>query len=143
MQRLIASVLLVLCGLCLGLPDAVAAGGKRSQVRKLDEAQVVFASAVRWGEFEQAWQLVDPQTRVGQPLTELQLERFRQIRVTGYREGGNAAMPDGSITRPVEIGVVNRHTQAERTVRWREQWRWDDQAKRWWASELPDFWSGE
>jgi hypothetical protein len=40
--------------------------------------------------------------------------------------------------------VVNRHTQAERTVRFREQWRWDEEAKTWWTTGgLPDLWDGQ
>ena len=43
-----------------------------------------------------------------------------------------------------EIGVVNRHTQAERMLRYQERWRWDPKAKRWWQmAGLPDFWEGK
>jgi hypothetical protein len=48
------------------------------------------------------------------------------------------------VVRDVEIRVINRNTQAERTVRVREVWRWDAKAKQWWlASGLPDLWKGE
>ena len=61
-----------------------------------------------------------------------------------YREGGSGAMDDGSVVRAVEIGVINRHTQAERSVRFKERWRWDPEAKRWWqVAGLPDFWDGK
>ena len=46
--------------------------------------------------------------------------------------------------RDIQIGVINRHTQAERSVRYREQWRWDPEAKTWWVtSGLPDLWAGQ
>ena len=46
--------------------------------------------------------------------------------------------------REIQIGVINRHTMAERTVRYTEQWRYDAEAGRWWlAGGLPDFWAGE
>ena len=40
--------------------------------------------------------------------------------------------------------MVIRHTQAERTVRYREEWRWDEASKNWWlVSGMPDLWDGE
>jgi hypothetical protein len=142
MLRAIAAALLALCVSLAGVADAEAAG-KRQRAKKLEEVQTVFAAAIRWGDFEQAWQLVDPKVRAERPLSDLEFERFRQLQVTGYRDSGNVGGPDGGISRGVEIGVVNRHTQAERVVRWREQWRWDEEDKRWWAAGLPDFWAGQ
>ena len=44
----------------------------------------------------------------------------------------------------IEISITNRNTQNERTVRYREIWRWDDKAGRWWQTTgLPDFWNGQ
>ena len=140
MSRLPVILLLILSAV-LATPAAEASGAR--QRARLDQAQVAFASALRWSEYESAWQQVDPEHRAAHPMTELELERYRQLQVTSYREGGNSQMDDGSIVRPVEIGVVNRHTQAERTLRWREQWRWDEENKRWWAAGLPDFWDGQ
>ena len=46
--------------------------------------------------------------------------------------------------REIQIGVINRHTMAERTVRYTERWRWDAAAGRWWIVDgLPDLWAGE
>jgi hypothetical protein len=122
---------------------ADAATGMRQRA-KLDEVQAAWSSAVRWSEFEAAWQFVDPALRAEKPLTELELERYRQLQVSSYREGGNGELDDGTVVRTVEIGVVNRHTQAERTLRYQERWRWDTEAKRWWqVAGLPDFWEGK
>ena len=114
------------------------------QGAKLEQAQAAWSSSVRWSDFEAAWQLVDPALRAERPLTELELERYRQLQVSSYREGGSGELEDGSVVRAVEIGVVNRHTQAERSVRFQERWRWDPKAKRWWQmAGLPDFWDGK
>ena len=44
--------------------------------------------------------------------------------------------------RDIEIGVINRNTLAERTVRYRERWRYDEAAKTWWlVTGLPDLWA--
>jgi hypothetical protein len=47
----------------------------------------------------------------------------------------STTLPDESVAREIELRVVNRHTQAERTVRVRETWRYDEEAKRWWQTE--------
>ena len=120
--------------------DAVAAGSGK----KLEQVQAAWSSSVRWSDFEAAWQLVDPELRAGQPLTELELERYRQLQVSSYRERGSSMGADGSVERRVELGVINRNTLAERTLTLTERWRWDPQAKRWWQVEgLPDLWQGQ
>ena len=143
MQRRLFPWLIAL-PLLLAAMSLQAAGPGRAQRAKLAQTQAAYVAAVRWSDFEAAWQLVDPELRAGQPLTELELERYRQLQVSSYREGGNGELEDGTVVRTVEIGVVNRHTQAERMVRYQEHWRWDPQAKRWWqAAGLPDFWDGK
>lgn len=140
MRALLAWVLLFVLAAVAAPAGAVGA----RQRAKLDQAQTAWASSVRWSDFEAAWQLVDPALRAERPLTELELERYRQLQVSSYREGGNGELEDGTVVRSVEIGVINRHTQAERTVRHQERWRWDQDAKRWWqVGGLPDFWDGK
>lgn len=140
-MRILLSVLLLALLATLAAPADAA---KRRQRAGLEQAQEAWSSAVRWSEFEAAWEMVDPALRAERPLTELELERYRQLQVSSYREGGNGVLDDGIVVRNVEIGVVNRHTQAERSVRYQERWRWDPQAKRWWnVAGLPDFWDGK
>ena len=132
LSALLATALLAAC--------ASPTGGKGD---KLFEAQNAYAGAVRWGDFEGAWSLVDPEYRREHPITPLQLARYGQVQVSGYRDVGSSTL-DGAAVRDIEIGVVNRHTQAERSVRYRERWRWDEAQKRWWLQDgLPDFWDGE
>ena len=114
-----------------------------SQHNALDRAQYDWSAAIRWGDFEGAWSLVDPKARQQHPLTDLELERYKQVQVTAYRELAAQATPEGEAQREVEIGVVNRHTLVERSLRYTEHWRYDAEAKRWWlTSGLPDFWAG-
>ena len=142
MRTFLSPLLLVLFALLANLFVAADAVAQRRGT-KLEQVQAAWSSAVRWSDFESAWQLVDPELRAERPLTELELERYRQLQVSSYREGGNGELDDGTVVRTVEIGVVNRHTQAERTVRYQERWRWDPKAKRWWqVAGLPDFWEG-
>ncbi|MCD7099894.1 hypothetical protein [Stenotrophomonas sp. MMGLT7] len=130
--------------LWLLLAAASADAYSRSQNRKLDEIQQAYANAIRWSEFDRAWEFVDPQYRGEHPLTDLQLERYRQLQVSSYRERSRGVLPDGTVTREIEVGAINRNTQAERTIRYSEGWRWDEAGKRWWQTlGLPDFWQGQ
>ncbi|MDR1076030.1 MAG: hypothetical protein LBL59_06960 [Xanthomonadaceae bacterium] len=135
--------ILLLVTLAAILATTASASGRR-QSRQLTQAQESFAVMLRWGEFEDAWQMLDPEYREAHPMTELEINRYQQVRVSRYRPGTNSRTEDGSVIRMVEIGVINVHTQAERRIRYREQWRWDPSAKRWWQTGgLPDFWAGE
>jgi hypothetical protein len=130
--------------LMLGLAGvAVAVAGSRGQQSKLDDLQTAYGAAIRWSEFDSAWEAVDPAYRQAHPLTDLERERYRQVQVSSYKIG-RVGMLDGDVVRDIELGVINRNTQAERIVRYRERWRWDAQAKTWWLLDgLPDLWNGQ
>jgi hypothetical protein len=112
---------------------------------KLDSQQYAWSGAIRWGEIEGANNLIDPKLRNEHPVSELQLERWKQVQISHYRDvGSDRDLANGLAVREIEIGVINRHTMAERTVRYRETWRWDAEAKLWWlTSGLPDLWAGQ
>ena len=106
----------------------------------LERTLYEYSGAIRWNSFEVAWDMVDPEVRKARPLTEFELERLKQVQITRYDVVASLPLPDGRIAREVELGVVNRHTQAERTVRVRETWRYDEAAQRWWQTDgLPDL----
>lgn len=114
------------------------------QRSKLEQVQNAYAAAVRWGDFESAWQLVDPEYRAEQPMTDLEFGRYEQVQISGYRDVNATADPDGTMVRNIELRVINKHTMAERTLRYRERWRWDGETKRWWlVVGLPDLWQGQ
>lgn len=134
--------LLLLAGLLLVLLPATAQS--RLQRNKLQPMQDAYAAAIRWGDFETAWQLVDPAYKAEHPMTDLEFERYQQVQISGYRDVSTSGGPDGTVERAIELRVINRHTMAERTMRYRERWRWDAEAKRWWlVVGLPDLWNGE
>lgn len=127
---------------CL-LPLLAACASMGSQMNALDKAQYDYSAAIRWGDFEGAWTLVDPKYREEHPMTELAFERFKQIQVSGYRDLA-AQVGEDVAAREIEIGVVNRHTMTTRSLRYTERWRYDAAAKSWWLTVgLPDFWAGE
>jgi len=127
--------------LLLALLAGCASGGRKMSA--LDQAQYDYSAAIRWGDFEGAWQMVAPEYRTAHPLTDLQFERYKQIQISGYRDLA-ARVGEGTAMREIQIGVINKNTMAERSIRYTESWRYDVAAKTWWiAGGLPDFWAGQ
>ena len=133
-RPLLAMALLALAALA----GCATAGPDRGEA--LRSAQYAWSAAIRWGDFEGAWTLVDPAYRAEHPMTPLEFERYGQVQVSAYHALGES-LGAGTATRPVEIGVVNRNTQVQREARYLEQWRYDAATNRWWiTSGLPDLW---
>ena len=88
--------------------------------------------------------MVDPKHHEAHPVTPLQMARYEQVQISSYRDvGSDRNIELGTAVRDIEIGVINRHTLAERRMRYREQWRWDKEAGTWWLEGgLPDLWDG-
>ena len=108
---------------------------KGSKADKLRAAQYAYSGAVRWNDFEGALTLIDPDLREKHKLSEIELERYKQVQISAYNEIGSRVEETGAV-RDIEIGVINRHTMAERRVRYIENWRWDEEAKTWWLTCL-------
>ena len=136
MSKLLLRCLLACCLVLLaGCPKSASKGSA------LDEIQYAYSAAIRWGDFEGAYNLVDPKLREEHPLTDVDFSRSKQVQISAYRDLGGSPLASGEIVREIEIGVINRTTLAERTVRYRESWRYDEAAKTWWlTSGLPDLW---
>jgi hypothetical protein len=137
MPNALLRCLLACCCLLLlaGCPKSVSKG------TALDEVQYAWSAAIRWGDFEGAWNLVDPAVRKAHPLTDIDFSRYKQVQISTYRDLSGTVMAGGEMVRDIEIGVINRNTLTERTVRYRERWRYDEAADTWWLeSGLPDLW---
>jgi hypothetical protein len=136
MTRLLLRCVLLCCLVLLaGCPKSASKG------TALEEIQYAYSAAIRWGDFEGAYNLVDPKVRKEHPLTDIDFSRYKQVQISGYTDQGGSMSPSGEVTRDIQIGVINRNTLAERTVRYRERWRYDETAKSWWlVSGLPNLW---
>ena len=119
---------------------ALAACATPGQRSPRDQMLYDYVSAVRWSDFDAAAKFLDPELLARRPMTDLELERYKQFQVSGYEvKSGSEPAPD-TYEQVVEIRVVNRHTQVERILTDRQRWRWDAEAKRWWlVSGLPDL----
>lgn len=139
MARLLLRCLLLCCLVLLaGCPQT---GGKTGA---LDRNQIDYSAAIRWGNFEGAWNLIDPKVREEHPLSDIDFSRYKQVQISSYRELGTRVLENGDVLREIEIGVVNKYNLTERTVRYREQWHYDAERKMWWQmSGLPDLWPSD
>lgn len=141
MRRTIQILLLSL--LALASVTVLAADQKltRKQRTLLEDTQTKYASTMRWGTTEDALPYLDPEYTREHPMTDLELRRFEQVKISSYRAGENMTLPDGRVGRTAAVGVINLNTQAERAVTVKEIWRWDAEDKRWLqANGLPDLW---
>jgi hypothetical protein len=118
----------------------LAACGSTGGMKKTD-AMTEYGARIRWNAFDDAWTFVDPAIRATRPLTDLERARFKQIEVTGYDMRSRNVTPDGlQLDQDVEIRLINRNTQVERTVIDHQHWTYDPASKTWWlVSGLPDF----
>jgi len=135
----------LLAMLLLGVLPLAGCATTGTRSTALEQAQYAWSAAIRWGDFEGAVNLIDPKLRATDPPSAVELERYKQVQISAYRDvGATSDVKQGTAVRDIEIGVINRHTQAERSLRYREQWRWDPEARTWWlTSGLPDLWAGQ
>lgn len=131
--------LLLVFGIILVAALGGCASAKSKRERAMEQTLMNYASAVRWGGFQQALTFVEPETLKQHPVSDLELKRYDQVRVSYYHEQPPVVSGD-ELTQLVEIGIVNEHTQSERAIIDRQHWRWDEAAQRWWLiSGLPDI----
>ena len=136
MNRILTAVLLVLLVALAGCGS----NEKKTQTTARDLVLRSYSSAIRWSEFETAWGFVDPKVREEHPITELEIERFKQIQVTNYTVRNLVEEPDGSVSQIVDIRLISRATQVERAIVDRQLWVFDPVAKKWWLTTgLPDI----
>jgi hypothetical protein len=106
----------------------------------LDDTLANYASAIRWGNIDDALSFVDPETLKAHPVSKLDIERYHQVQVTTYNDQAPVRVNDTEVRLIVEIGLVNTNTQAARTIIDKQLWRLDEKANRWYLmSGLPDI----
>jgi hypothetical protein len=112
----------------------------RSKTTLLDETLQSYAATIRWGEVAQALNFVEPKALAEHPPSQLELDRFRQVRITGYNEQPVVPVSEDEMHQTVQIELVNVNTQSVRSVIDRQVWKYDEAGKRWWLTTgLPDI----
>jgi len=134
-MRRILSILVVLSVLLL------AGCATKTRSDALTTTLKAYGSALRWGDFQSAAQFIDPAVLAAHPLTQLELARYQQVRVSEYDDGaGPVPAGDFDVRQTATISLVNIHTQSERSVVDHQTWHYDEKTKHWWlTSGLPDI----
>lgn len=105
-----------------------------------DETLDAYGAALRWGDFQGAWDYVDPAVRAEHPLTPQQKALYNTVRVAEYQAQGPVADGPDSIRQTAQISLIVKTSQRVYSVLDHQTWRWDAKAKHWWLeSGLPDI----
>ena len=136
MNNKFLSGLLVLFTLLLLSGCASVQQGKSKLTGTLDG----YKAAVRWGPWDATLDFLAPEYLQENPVTELELNRLRLFKVTGYQERQVITDPDGTmVTQIVEMRLYNKRTAIEKTLIDRQLWKWDAEREVWRLhSGLPD-----
>ena len=125
--RRLSTLVLVVLLLVAAVQPALA----KSREKILTETLRTYAATIRWGSIEQAESFVDPAYRAEHPLTQLELDRYKQVRFTNYNDTAPVPVNDNEVRQTVEIGIVNIHTQEARSIIDRQVWKYDKKDKVW------------
>jgi len=130
LRQLLIAVLLLALAACASKPDT----------RKLDERLYLYAGAIRWGVIDEALAFIDPKVLEEKPLSAVERARYDQVQFAGYQVKKSVSVGEDELLQQVEIRVINKHTQVERTLIDQQRWRFDRDSKTWWlVSGLPDI----
>lgn len=112
----------------------------KSRETLLTETLRTYAAAIRWGTIEQAETFIDPVYRAANPLSALDLERYKQVRFTAYNDRAPVPVNENEVRQVVEIGLVNVNSQSSRNIVDQQVWKYDETTKRWLLTTgLPDI----
>lgn len=115
----------------------------QSENRALDLTLNAYANAIRWGDIQQMLPFVEPDTLKAHPLSELDLQRYKQVRFVSYSEQAPTPAGPHEVRQVVKISVLNVNTQTEREIIDNQLWRYDEATKHWHiVSGLPNITQG-
>lgn len=118
----------------------VAGCATHTKETQLEQTLNAYAATIRWGDIASSMQYIDPEVLKARPPSQLELSRFQQVKVSGYDVSGPQPVSDTEVHQRAVIGLINVHTQTERTVIDNQVWRYDPVAERWWLmSGLPQI----
>lgn len=104
------------------------------------EALKQYETIIRWSQWDAAADFIAPEYLEENPITRLDMDRLRLFRVTSYTLRSTGIYDEGATVRQtVEIKLFNTHQAVERSIIDNQEWRYDEENKRWrlWSG-LPD-----
>ncbi|WP_395680179.1 hypothetical protein [Dokdonella sp.] len=112
----------------------------RSKANILEQTLRSYAGTIRWGDITQATSFIEPKVLAEHPPSQLDLDRLRQVRVSGYEETPPVPVGENEVRQTVQIELINVNTQTTRSIVDHQVWKYDEASKHWWlTSGLPDI----
>jgi len=104
------------------------------------EAFKQYETIIRWSQWDAAIDFIAPEYLVENPVSRLDMDRLRLFRVSNYLIRSTGVYDEGMTARQtVEIRMFNSKQATERTIIDEQEWRYNEEAKRWQLhSGLPD-----
>jgi hypothetical protein len=104
------------------------------------EAFKQYETIIRWSQWDAAADFIAPEYMEEHPISRLDMDRLRLFKVTSYTVRSAAVFDEGMTARQeVEIKLFNANQAVERTIIDQQEWRYNEEAKRWLLhSGLPD-----
>lgn len=104
------------------------------------EAFKQYETIIRWSQWDAAADFIAPEYLKEHPISRLDMDRLRLFKVTSYTVRSAAVFDEGMTARQeVEIKLFNANRAVERTIIDQQEWRYNEEAKRWLLhSGLPD-----
>lgn len=95
----------------------------------------------RWNEFAGIVNMIDPEYLKDNPVSDLDIERLKQFRISGYTVTQKQMGADEkSYRQTVMLKMYSIHNPVERQTRWNQEWRFNEETNRWTLfSGLPDL----
>ena len=93
-----------------------------------------YASLIRWGRFDLAWEQLEPKLRDKEPVTTEIRAAYDAIQVARYDDDIATVNADGTVTQLVRIEYILRDSQRLGATVDRQIWRYDETAQRWWLT---------
>ena len=126
--------------LLLVLAVAVAACTSNPVEKSRGEAFKQYETIIRWSQWDAAADFIAPEYLEQNPITRLEMDRLRLFRVTAYTVRSTGIYDEGMTARQtVEIRMFNTRQAVERSIIDQQEWRYDEDAKRWLLhTGLPD-----
>lgn len=128
------ALLTLLCVLALAACTASPVEKSRSEAFKQ------YETIIRWSQWDAAADFISLEYQEEHPITRLEMDRLRLFRVTSYTLRSTGVFDEGMTARQtVEIKMFNSQQAVERTVIDEQEWRYNEERKRWLLhSGLPD-----
>jgi hypothetical protein len=128
------SILFLMLLLSLGLLQGCAT---QKQELRLDKTLTLYASAIRWGDFQGATQFYSSPAL----YEDVKFDRLKHIKVTGYDSKGMQPSNDGKqLRQTVEIRYYDTEVGSEHQIIDQQVWNYDVGKEMWLlSSKMPEF----